>query len=146
MNLVPILFTIAALVLLGYVLFVVFRKWGTMNNPTTITSLPPVAIGDDIDAEIQGLVAQGKKIHAIKLVRELTGLGLKESKDYVDRLPNMPPLAEFVANPKPSVPTAAVEQEIRQLLTQRQKIEAIKRVRELTGMSLREAKDYVESL
>jgi ribosomal protein L7/L12 len=146
MNLVPILLTATALVLLGFLLFMVFRKWGTMSTPATMTLEVPVSIGDDLDAELQALVAQGKKIHAIKLVRELTGLGLKESKDYVDRLPHMPPLAEFVANPRPSMPTAAIEQEIRQLLLHRQKIEAIKRVRELTGMGLKEAKDYVESL
>lgn len=36
--------------------------------------------------EVQALVAQGKKIEAIKRTREATGLGLKEAKDYVDGL------------------------------------------------------------
>lgn len=31
-------------------------------------------------------IAEGKKIHAIKLYREATGVGLKEAKDYVDSL------------------------------------------------------------
>src|SRR4051794_27214092 len=38
-------------------------------------------------AEITALVAGGNKIAAIKRVRQLSGLGLKEAKDYVERLP-----------------------------------------------------------
>lgn len=38
-----------------------------------------------IDAEVLMLVQQGKRIQAIKLVRERTGLGLKEAKNVVDR-------------------------------------------------------------
>ncbi|MDJ0344975.1 ribosomal protein L7/L12 [Streptomyces sp. H10-C2] len=37
--------------------------------------------------EIDELVRQGKKIQAIKVYRELTGAGLKEAKDAVDRMP-----------------------------------------------------------
>ena len=40
----------------------------------------------------------------------------------------------------------AVEAEIRQLLSEGQKLGAIKRYRELTGLGLREAKDAVEAL
>ncbi|MGQ4596499.1 ribosomal protein L7/L12 [Nocardia sp. R6R-6] len=36
-------------------------------------------------AQIDALLAQGKKIHAIKRYRELTGCGLKEAKDAVER-------------------------------------------------------------
>jgi ribosomal protein L7/L12 len=36
--------------------------------------------------EISAALAGGNKIEAIKLVRERTGLGLKESKDLVERL------------------------------------------------------------
>ncbi|HJZ48507.1 MAG TPA: ribosomal protein L7/L12 [Roseiflexaceae bacterium] len=37
-------------------------------------------------AEVHALALQGQKIEAIKRYRELTGVGLKEAKDYVDRL------------------------------------------------------------
>ena len=40
----------------------------------------------DADAEVRALMAAGKKIEAIKLVRQRTGLGLKEAKDYVERM------------------------------------------------------------
>ena len=36
--------------------------------------------------EVQKLVAKGRKIEAIKILREKSGLGLKEAKDLVDRL------------------------------------------------------------
>ncbi|HYI18937.1 MAG TPA: 50S ribosomal protein L7/L12 [Solirubrobacteraceae bacterium] len=38
------------------------------------------------DAELLALVDDGKKIHAIKRYRELTGVGLKEASDAVDEL------------------------------------------------------------
>jgi ribosomal protein L7/L12 len=40
---------------------------------------------DDVDA-IQGALFTGRKIQAIKLYRESTGMGLKESKDFIDAL------------------------------------------------------------
>jgi RNA polymerase subunit RPABC4/transcription elongation factor Spt4 len=36
------------------------------------------------ESEARLLVAQGKKINAIKLVREATGFGLREAKDLVE--------------------------------------------------------------
>ncbi|MEM8724013.1 MAG: ribosomal protein L7/L12 [Pseudomonadota bacterium] len=42
-------------------------------------SLPP-----EIMSEIRAQIIQGNKISAIKLVREATGMGLRESKDLVD--------------------------------------------------------------
>jgi hypothetical protein len=43
--------------------------------------LPPSA-----ETEIRALLQQRRKIHAIKLLREHTGLGLKEAKDRIDAL------------------------------------------------------------
>jgi len=39
-----------------------------------------------LDQQITELVRSGQKIEAIKLYREQTGVGLKEAKDYVERL------------------------------------------------------------
>lgn len=41
---------------------------------------------DNLHAEVRKLMAAGEKLEAIKLVRQRTGLGLKEAKDYVERL------------------------------------------------------------
>ena len=46
----------------------------------------PASSSVDVD-QIQQLVRAGKKIEAIELVREQTGLGLKEAKDLVEGVP-----------------------------------------------------------
>lgn len=69
--------------------------------------------------EILAAVASGKKIHAIKLYREATGLGLAESKAVIDDLearipgPSIMPVVAASATvpgstPPNSVPAAAV--------------------------------------
>jgi ribosomal protein L7/L12 len=50
--------------------------------PTAPLAPDPADIASD--AEVQALLAGGNTIAAIKRVRELTGWGLKESKDFVD--------------------------------------------------------------
>jgi len=49
--------------------------------PPQPTILPP-----DLAAEARALLAAGQKIAAIKLVRDRTGLGLKQAKDAVEAL------------------------------------------------------------
>jgi hypothetical protein len=46
------------------------------------TTLP----SPELQAQARALLADGNKIEAIKLVREATGMGLKEAKDLVERL------------------------------------------------------------
>ena len=46
----------------------------------------PGASASSQDAELLALVNDGKKIHAIKRYRDLTGVGLKEAHDAVDEL------------------------------------------------------------
>lgn len=43
-------------------------------------------IEKNVEDEMISLIYEGKKIQAIKLFRSATTKGLKESKDYVDRL------------------------------------------------------------
>lgn len=40
----------------------------------------------NIDKELKELIADDKRIPAIKRLREETGMGLKEAKEYVDNL------------------------------------------------------------
>ena len=46
----------------------------------------PDTVTDDVRAELKDLILKGRKIEAIKRYRTVTGLGLKESKDYIDSL------------------------------------------------------------
>jgi len=105
---------------------------------------------------LRELIAQERKIEAIKLYRELTGLGLKEAKDAVDALESSmgtsPP--ERIGSARnaevPVEPTSLLSGErmatISGHLFQGRTIEAIKLYREWTGAGLKEAKDQVEAL
>jgi large subunit ribosomal protein L7/L12 len=79
------------------------EEWGvTAAAPVAVTAPGPPAAGDDgaaggeeqtsFDVVLTG--AGDKKIQVIKVVRAVTGLGLKEAKDLVDGAPN--PIKEGV--------------------------------------------------
>jgi hypothetical protein len=46
---------------------------------------PPSASLTEMDQEVARLMAEGKKIHAVKLVRDRLGVDLKAAKDYVEQ-------------------------------------------------------------
>src|SRR5713226_7000463 len=81
------------------------EAWGvTAAAPVAVAAAPgaaPAAAGDGAAAEEQTafdvvLEAAGdKKIQVIKVVRAITGLGLKEAKDLVDSAPK--PVKEGIA-------------------------------------------------
>jgi ribosomal protein L7/L12 len=147
---------LVALLLLGAVGVLIRRRqdssYGRVPLPMDDTGFttPPVhrssvAISGADLAAINALVAGGNKIEAIKRVRELTGMGLKEAKDYVEALPltgTTPPVSNTSAAPAIS----AALSEVYLLAQQGNKIQAIKRYRELTGVGLKEAKDFVEAM
>lgn len=97
-------------------------------------------------ARIHLLLSQGKKLEAIKQVRLQTSLGLKEAKDYVEAIERgQSPTSQVMV--EPSVPQQPEDllREARIIAQQGNKIQAIKMVREATKLSLKEAKDLVES-
>jgi len=111
------------------------------------------ALSPDKLAELERRVHSGQKIQAIKLYRELFGVGLKEAKDAVEKLEAGQPLVMTrVSVSPPSVASAAsVDQatrlaEVVQLLRAGQKIEAIKLYRQISGVGLKEAKEAVEAM
>jgi large subunit ribosomal protein L7/L12 len=79
------------------------EAWGVTAAAPVAVAAPgaPAAAGDGAAAEEQtsfDVVLTGagdKKIQVIKVVRAITGLGLKEAKDLVDGAPN--PVKEGVA-------------------------------------------------
>jgi ribosomal protein L7/L12 len=126
---------------------------------------------DSERAEIGRLLAAGRKLEAIRRVHEKTGLDLKAAKEFVEH--NDFPSAASAASPAAQARPRAAEQERRpnagpwgaeestapvpgpglssvdlvdvaRALAAGRKIEAIKLVREKTGMGLKEAKDFVE--
>ena len=101
---------------------------------------PALRIDDDLAARVRSLTEAGLKIEAIKLFRERTGAGLKAAKDAVEAI------ERGQAPPASPVGDRAFEDEVATLLERGQKIEAIKRYRERTGVGLKEAKDAVEAI
>lgn len=105
---------------------------------------------EGLRAELLGLLQRGNKIAAIKRLREHSGLGLREAKDAVDALEHN--IGAPLPGPAPAVHVPAgdtapdADPEVLRLLRSGNKIAAIKRVRELTGWGLKEAKDYVDRL
>jgi ribosomal protein L7/L12 len=89
-----------------------------------------------LQPELDRLIARGEKILAIKHYREITHLGLKESKDAVEA--RMATLASKPAHPE-------MQPELDRLIRANQKINAIKHYRMLTGDGLKECKDAVEA-
>jgi ribosomal protein L7/L12 len=141
----PVVLIVAAVVVAVLVAVVVARR---RSDVVVVPPRPPHGAGSG--DEVSNLLARGNKIGAIKLVRERTGLGLKEAKDYVEALeagqaPSMtipPAPAPTAAGP----PTPELEQAARALRAQGNTIGAIKLVRDHTGWGLKEAKDYVDGL
>ena len=88
---------------------------------------------------IRELMALGQKIEAIRVLREATGVDLAEAKRLVEAA------ADSTLEPAGATDDD-FERELLQLLRAGQKIQAIKRHRERTGMGLKDSKDYVEAL
>ena len=87
-------------------------------------------------------LSRGDKVEAIRLVREATGLGLKEAKDAVERHaagePALMSQAPLSAD-NDAMPLAAVS-----ALQNGKLIEAVRRVRQARGIGLKDAKEAVE--
>ena len=43
-------------------------------------------IGEGLEYELRSLVEEGKKVKAVKKLREATGMDLIEAKEYIDKL------------------------------------------------------------
>lgn len=118
-------------------------------------SLPPSADPTQLAHQIAAELRAGQKLQAIKRLREHTGWGLAKAKaavedyatsghlDLPESRPSQRPVAAVQA--PPAVPDSAqLATLVRRLLGSHGKIAAIKELREVTGWSLKECKDFVE--
>lgn len=80
------------LILLGVVAGVMLSRLlrrsarGRLDPRPGASAARPIGPAPEPDAEVQALARSGNKLEAIKRYRKATGLGLKESKDAIDRL------------------------------------------------------------
>jgi len=85
----------------------------------------------------------GVRIQCIKQVRDTAGLGLAESKAVVDEIAKR--AIHRTGHAATSLPPL-VYAEAKELVYHGRKLEAIKRIREVTSLGLKEAKDLVDSM
>lgn len=102
--------------------------------PLVAGLVSPVVVRGLLDA-----VRSGNKIMAIKEVRTMTGMGLKECKDLVEECGTPAPAAQVYVSP-------TVVQSLIRAQANGEKISMIKSVREMTCLGLKEAKDLVEEV
>jgi ribosomal protein L7/L12/lysophospholipase L1-like esterase len=109
------------------------------------------------DRKIRLQIEAGRLIEAIRLYRGFTDAGLAEAKRAVEAMRDgqIPPPADggqtrgvFGGAPDPAAadPSEGARSDVEAFLFAGQKIQAIKRHREATGVGLREAKDAVEAI
>lgn len=122
------------------------------EEPSTEANAPE-AVNDmsDLTGEVEALVMKGKKIQAIKLYRERTGLGLREAKEAIDLLESSLLLhgASSLRLPDTEGRMPVMEppgEDVRSLLLEGKKIQAVKLYHEQTGASLKDAKAAIDLL
>lgn len=102
--------------------------------PLVAGLVSPIVVRGLLDA-----IMFGNKIMAIKGVRTMTGMGLKECKDLVEECGMLAPAAQVYVSP-------TVVQSLIRYQANGEKINMIKSVREMTCLGLKEAKDLVEEV
>ena len=124
-------------------------EYGIEPAAAAVAAAGPAAAGEAVEEQTEFDVilkaAGGSKLAVVKLVKELTGLGLKEAKGIVD---SAPAAAVAVAGPAAGGDDAAEEQTEFDVILKAagaSKLAVVKLVKELTGLGLKEAKGIVDS-
>lgn len=91
---------------------------------------------DTAPERVVDLVLEGRKIEAVKIVREETGASLKDALQAVDAI-EAQASDEDATDPMPEVEALALEGRT---------VEAIRLLRQRSGLGLKEAKDVVDAL
>lgn len=155
---------LTAFVTVGIIVIIALVGWATRAGTAAsgrqrqVVDVPSVAIDADVQAKVRAELGAGRKITAIKVLREHTGLGLADAKTLVEAMsaghePAVPgatasnPAGSGVVTGPLAVPlTAGVQAELRAEIGAGRKISAIKRVREVTDLGLADAKTIVDAM
>ena len=150
---------IALLILLALIAFMPWRRKGQHDYSTSLEQIQrqqtearaaDMSLSSSLQQELEGLLAQNQKLHAIKLYRQRTGCGLREAKAAVESIERGQTSFQTPANLYPSATNQFIgddfNTEIRRLVLEGKKINAIKLYRERTGCGLREAKEAVDRM
>jgi ribosomal protein L7/L12 len=112
---------------------------------TVLTKAGGALDATPLEHEVIRLLERNQKIQAIKLVRQHARLGLKEAKDVVEEVERTGRLRLPSRQPPPFVEEDVLG-EARRLKHAGRAIEAIKLIRQRTGLGLKEAKDAYDAL
>ena len=82
------MYTVGLTVLFSLLALRASTRSGAATVPAAPRSVPP-----EVETKARALLERDQKIHAIKIVREATGMGLKEAKDWVEALPSRPAIS-----------------------------------------------------
>lgn len=97
-------------------------------------------MSETLEAIVLSLLRKGKKVTAVKVVRNRMGWGLREAKEFVDRLDNDPP------DTAAAISESELAQKARAALQRQGKVAAVKLVHDQTGWGLKQSKDFVDKL
>jgi ribosomal protein L7/L12 len=102
---------------------------------------------EQIPVPLRAALQRGDIIQAIRLLREATGLGLKDAKDVIDQqLHGNPTPLQLALRRTPVVPSSkALSETVSTALQSGNKVEAIRLLRQHSGMGLKEAKEMIET-
>ena len=112
---------------------------------TVLTKASGALDATPLEHEVIRLLERRQKIQAIKVVRQHTRMGLKEAKDVVEEVERTGRLRLPHQQPPPFV-AEDVLGEARRLKHAGRAIDAIKLIRQHTGLGLKEAKDAYDAL
>ncbi len=148
MDTIVILTILICLFILAVVITILIlsrRRERTVYNPAEMTAVNT----ETFEERLKSLIDQWKIMEAVKLVRETKGLGLKESKDYINKFMRgveYQGIAFESANKEEAIEPEELDGKVFELLMKKRKIDAIKLVKENLDIGLKEAKDYVEEI
>jgi len=142
----------ALIVILPFILTKLFS--GRSKDTATVLGAEPASrtaatpgTPDALREEVASLLTQGGKMEAIKLMRDKRGLQLAAAKEAVEAIGReeaiVPPASGLAATIQRA---QEMSEEVRRLATTGKKIEAIKLLREKSGLGLKEARDLVDRL
>lgn len=142
----PLAIALAVLGVVVAALIVVAVRRRGQGTDLVGSQLTQRTIPATLEEQVGALLRSDRKIQAIKVYREATGVSLADAKRAVEQYELGRPLSAAPLPPAPTVLDDAAWQHLRALAIRGQKIQAIKLYRELTGANLRDAKNAIDAL
>lgn len=134
---------VIAIALIGLAAVIAITVYlATRRNPTP--PMQPIRLAPELEHELRQLIAQRQPIHAIKMLRQHTGLDLRTAKSIVDAMAAGHDLTGHPLIRPPMQPDLATR--VRELLEVGRTEQAIFLVRGETGMDAQAAERFVASL